>query len=152
MTIALNQSASISSIEPQRQVAWSDAVWSDYVALRDDARQDWWKISFDEGWLWVDMRKEGANHAEFSDLLTAIFFVWSFLHPETPLQSYGRCLIEKPNTKACAPDSLLYQGENIPRWQTGETRWIDLEKRRLSDLVREIFDTTLSLNIELGFG
>jgi Putative restriction endonuclease len=143
MTIALSQPISVSSTHLQRQVAWSD-----YVALRDDPNIDWRKIIFDEGWLWVDMGKEGPNHAAFSDLMTAVFFIWSFLHPELVLQSYGRCLLEKPNTQACAPDLVLYQGDNIPRWQDGEPRRIDLTKHRLPDLVGEISDTTLSLDLD----
>jgi Uma2 family endonuclease len=143
MTIALSHPTPVSSTYPQCQ-----ATWSDYVALRDDKNTDWRKIIFDQGSLWVDMGKEGPNHAAFSDLMTMIFGFWVFLYPETPLQSYGRCLIEKPYTKACAPDLVLYQGENIPRWQMGEPRRIDLTKHRLPDLVGEISDTTLSLDLD----
>ena len=64
-----------------------DATWEDYVALRDDDEGDWSKIAFDEGWLWVDMGKEGPNHASLSDLITIIFGFWAFLHPEVRLQS-----------------------------------------------------------------
>lgn len=123
-----------------------NATWQDYVQIRDSA--DWNKIAFHQGWLWVDMGKEGPNHAACSDLLTAIFFIWAFLHPDVVLQSYGRCLIEKPNTQACAPDLVLYRGENIPKWQTGEPRRIDLSRHRLPDLVGEIADTTLSLDLD----
>jgi Uma2 family endonuclease len=123
-----------------------NATWQDYVQVRDSA--DWNKIAFHQGWLWVDMGKEGPNHAAFSDLITMIFGFWAFLHPEVVLQSYGRCLIEKPNTQACAPDLVLYRGENIPKWQTGEPRRIDLSRHRLPDLVGEIADTTLSLDLD----
>jgi Uma2 family endonuclease len=133
----------VSSIYQKRQITWSD-----YVSLRDDESQDWRKIIFDEGWLWIDMGKEGPNHAAFSDLMTMIFGFWVFLYPEILLQSYGRCLIEKPNTKACAPDLVIYRGDNIPRWQTGEPRRIDLNRHRLPDLVGEISDTTLSLDLD----
>ena len=125
-----------------------DATWQDYVAVRDSSDIDWRKIAFYKGWLWVDMGTEGPNHASFSDLMTAIFFVWALLHPDIVLQSYGRCLIEKPETQACAPDLVLYKGENIPRWQSGEPRWIDLTRHRLPDLVGEIADTTLSLDLD----
>jgi Uma2 family endonuclease len=153
MTIALSQPTFVSPLvsltDPQRQANGSNPVsWSEYVALRDDASQDWRKIIFDAGWLWVDMGKEGPNHAAFSDLITAIFFVWSFIYPQTPLQSYGRCLIEQQDTSACAPDLVLYQGDNIPRWQVGEPRRIDLSQHRLPDLVGEISDTTLSLDLD----
>lgn len=125
-----------------------NATWQDYVAIRDNEAIDWQKISFHQGWLWVDMGKEGPNHAAFSDLMTAIFFVWVFLHPEFVLQSLGRCVIENPETHACAPDLVLYKGDNIPKWQPGEPRRIDLRRHRLPDLVGEIADTTLSLDLD----
>jgi Uma2 family endonuclease len=125
-----------------------NATWQDYVAIRDNGDIDWQKISFHQGWLWVDMGTEGPNHASFSDLMTAIFFVWAFLHPEFVLQSYGRCVIERPDTHACAPDLVLYKGDNIPRWQPGEPRRIDLRRHRLPDLVGEIADTTLTLDLD----
>jgi len=127
---------------------WHDATWQDYVALRDNSDIDWQKIIFHQGQLWADMGKEGPNHASFSDLMTAIFFVWAFLHPDVVLQSYGRCLIEKPETQACAPDLVLYKGKDIPKWYPGEPRRIDLRRHRLPDLVGEIADTTLSLDLD----
>ena len=123
-----------------------DATWGDYLAVRDNS--EWNKLTFNQGWLWVDRGKEGPEHASFSDLITAVFFIWAFLHPDLVLQSYGRCLIEKPDTQACAPDLVLYKGENIPRWQSGEPRRIDLTRHRLPDLVGEIADTTLSLDLD----
>lgn len=141
MTLSLVQSAA--PVRPRY-----DATWSDYVTIRDDPEMDWHKLSFHRGWLWVDMGKEGPNHASFSDLLTAIFFGWAFLHPEVVLQSYGRCLIEHPDTHACAPDLVLYKGDPIPKWQAGEPRRIDLRHHRIPDLVGEIADTTLSLDLD----
>ncbi|MEO0458424.1 MAG: Uma2 family endonuclease [Cyanobacteria bacterium P01_A01_bin.114] len=140
MTISLEKSSQTT----QRY----DATWQDYVAVRDGADIDWQKIAFHQGWLWVDMGKEGPNHASFSDLMTIIFGFWAFLHPEVTLQSYGRCLIEKPNTEACAPDLVLYKGENIPKWQPGEPRRISTTRHRLPDLVGEIADTSLSLDLD----
>ena len=116
--------------------------------LRDKEDCDWRKIAFDRGWLWVDMGKESPSHARFSDLLTAIFFIWAFGNPNLEVESFGRCLIEKPETQACAPDLVLYKGENIPKWQPGEPRRIDLTRHRLPDLVGEIADTTLSLDLD----
>ncbi len=124
------------------------ASWQDYLNIRDNPDGKWRKISFHQGWLWVDMGTEGPNHASFSDLVTAIFFIWAFLHPEERLQSYGRCLIEKPQTQACAPDLVLYKGENIPKWQPGVKRRIDLSSDRIPDLVGEIADTTLSIDLD----
>jgi len=125
-----------------------NATWQDYVAIRDNPAMDWRKLSFHQGWLWVDMGKEGPNHASFSDLITIVFGFWVFLHPEVVLQSYGRCVIEHPDTHACAPDLVLYKGDNIPKWQPGEARRIDLRRHRLPDLVGEIADTTLSLDLD----
>jgi Uma2 family endonuclease len=140
MTIALDRNL------PDAIVQRRQATWQDYVALRDG--EDWQKIAFVQGWLWADMGKEGPNHASFSDLITAIFFLWTFLHPEVNFQSYGRCLIEKPDTQACAPDLVLYKGDDIPRWQPGEKRRIDLSRHRLPDLVGEISDTSLILDLD----
>ncbi|MEM8638581.1 MAG: Uma2 family endonuclease [Cyanobacteria bacterium P01_G01_bin.54] len=125
-----------------------NATWQDYVALRDNPTLDWQKIAFYQGWLWIDMGTEGPNHAAFSDLMTAVFFVWAFLNPDSPLQSYGRCLIEYAETHACAPDLVLYKGDNIPQWQPGEPRRIELDRHRLPDLVGEISDTSLSLDLD----
>ncbi|MEO1144353.1 MAG: Uma2 family endonuclease [Cyanobacteria bacterium J06638_22] len=124
------------------------ATWQDYIALRDSKAADWRKIAFYQGWLWADMGKEGPNHASFSDLVTAIFFIWAFLHTDEGFQSYGRCLIEQPETQACAPDLVLYKGGNIPKWQSGEPRRIGTTRHRLPDLVGEIGDTTLSLDLD----
>lgn len=141
MTLSLDKPSS-PAVTRQRQ----NATWQDYVGIRDG--DDWQKIAFNQGWLWVDMGTEGPNHASFSDLLTMIFGFWAFLHPEIPLQSYGRCLIERPETQACAPDLVLYKGDHIPRWQPGEPRRIALDRHRLPDLVGEIADTSLSLDLD----
>ena len=125
-----------------------NATWQDYVVLRDSQETAWRKIAFYQGWLWADMGKEGPNHDSFSDLMTAIFFIWTFLHPNEVFQSYGRCLIEKPETQACAPDLVLYKGDSIPKWQPGEPRKISTTRHRLPDLVSEIGDTTLSLDLD----
>jgi Uma2 family endonuclease len=141
MTLSLEKTK-----EDARFIQRHSATWQDYVALRDSL--DWQKIAFYKGWLWADMGKEGLNHASFSDLVTALFFLWGILRPEDSLQSYGRCLIENPKTKACAPDLVLYKGENIPRWQTGEPRRISTSRHRLPDLVGEVGDTTLSIDLD----
>ncbi len=125
-----------------------DATWQDYVTMRDRADRDWRKIAFYKTWLWVDMGKEGPGHSRFSDLMTAIFFVWAFLHPEETIESFGRCLIENPETHACAPDLVLYKGDDIPQWQPGQPHRIDLTRQRRPDLVGEIGDTTLSLDLD----
>ncbi len=143
MTISVEKFSPSPTIFEQR-----GATWQDYVQMRDNAELDWRKIAFHQGWLWVDMGKEGPGHAACSDLITMIFGFWSFLHPEVVVQSYGRCLIERPQTQACAPDLVLYRGEAIPKWQPGEPRRIILSRHRLPDLVGEIADTTLSLDLD----
>jgi Uma2 family endonuclease len=125
-----------------------DATWQDYVAVRDNPNLDFRKIAFHQGWLWLDMGQEGPGHSSFSDLMTIIFGFWAFLHPEVPLQSYGRCILECPDTHACGPDLVLYQGDNIPRWQVGEPRRIMLNRDRVPDLVGEIADTSLSFDLD----
>ena len=143
MTIAFEKTIDSTTLQQQR-----DATWQDYVALRDSRTLDWRKIAFYQGWLWADMGTEGPNHAAFSDLMTMIFGFWVFLHPEPALQSFGRCLIDLPETHACAPDLVLYKGDHIPKWQPGEPRRIDLTHHRLPDLVGEIADTTLSIDLD----
>ncbi len=143
MTISLDQSSLAPSISQ-----WRNATWQDYVTVRDRAESKWQKIAFDRGWLLVDMGTEGPNHASFSDFLTIFFGFWAFLHPEVSLQSYGRCLIENPETQACAPDLVLYKGDNIPRWQSGQPRRITIPEQRIPNLVGEISDTTLSIDLD----
>jgi Uma2 family endonuclease len=142
MTLSLEKPHSPTS--PQQQ---HNATWQDYVDVRD-GDSDWQKIAFNQGWLWVDMGTEGPNHASFSDLLTMLFGFWALLNPEVSLQSYGRCLIERPEIKACAPDLVLYKGDDFPRWQPGEPRRILLSQHRLPDLVGEIADTSLSVDLD----
>jgi len=139
-TESLTQSSGIS----QRH----NATWADYVAVRDNPELDCTNISFYDGWLFVDMGLEGPAHSSFSDLMTAIFFVWSFTNPDVILQSYGRCILELPDTHACGPDLVLYKGENIPRWKVGEPRRIMFNHDRVPDLVGEISDTSLSIDLD----
>jgi len=131
----------------QSKIKSKAATWAEYLELRDNPHLDWRKISFDQGWLWVEMGKEGPGHASVSDLFTIIFGFWAFLHPEETYQSYGRCLIENPETQACTPDLVLYKGENIPRWQPETPRRITLPEQRLPDLVGEVADTSLALDL-----
>jgi hypothetical protein len=141
MTIALEK-----PLRPAERVQRHDANWQDYVAVRDNP--DVQKIAFHEGWLWFDMGHEGPRHASFSDLMTMVFGFWAFVNSEVVLQSYGRCLLERPESHACSPDLVLYKGDKIPRWQEGQPRRIMLNRDRLPDLVGEIADTSLSLDLD----
>jgi Uma2 family endonuclease len=141
MTIALDK--------PTKPIALrGNATWQDYEALRDRPSSDGQKIAFHLGWLWIDMGKEGPAHSRSSDLMTILIGFWAFLNPEVTIDSFGRCLIEKTDTQACAPDLVLYKGENVPQWKPGQRRRINLDSDRLPDLVGEISDTTLSLDLD----
>jgi Uma2 family endonuclease len=127
---------------------WHPATWDDYCALRDAPDSKHGKLSFNQGWMWMDMGGEGINHSSFSDLLTMLFAFWAVQHPEQSFNSLGRCLIEQPKTQACAPDLVLYVGENSPRWRDGDPRRIDLSVWRVPDLVGEISDTTIASDLD----
>lgn len=128
---------------------WHPASWDDYCTLRDAlVSEKHVKLSFNQGWLWVDMGGEGINHASYSDLLTSLLFLWAIQHPDQSFNSLGRCLIEKPQTQACAPDLVLYVGDESPRWRKGDPRRIDLSVWRVPDLVGEISDTTLASDLD----
>lgn len=129
---------------------WHSATWRNYVALRDAdiSPQLRLRLYFDRNQLWVNMGGEGINHSAFNDLFTSFIFLWAIQHPEQSFTSLGRCLLEKPETQACAPDLVLYVGENYPIWQEGEPRRIDLNQWRVPDLVGEISDTTLATDLD----
>ena len=127
---------------------WKPAIWSDYIALRDQATTERVRLFFDQGWLWVDLGAEGINHASISDLFTMLFFIWYTQRPEQVFSSLGRCLLEKSPNKAGAPDLVLYLGEDYPRWQPGELRCIDLHQWQVPNLVGEISDTTLATDLD----
>ncbi len=143
MTIALEKPIALTTMFQK-----ADATWNDYIVLRESEADDWRKIIFYKGHLWVDMGTEGPGHSGFSDLMTIIFGFWAYLHSDIVFQSYGRCLIDLPETHACAPDLVLYKGEDIPKWKSGEPRRIDLKRHRVPDLVGEIADTSLSLDLD----
>jgi Uma2 family endonuclease len=127
---------------------WRRAIWQDYVALRDAPTRERMKLAFNQGWLWVAMGGEGINHAGVSDLFTSLLFLWAMQHPEQLFTSLGRCLLEKPETQACAPNLVLYVGDDYPQWQPGEARRVDLNQFRVPDLVGEISDTTLASDLD----
>lgn len=90
------------------------------------------------------MGSEGINHANISDLFVTLVLLWGIAHPEQPLNSFGRCQMEKAEEKACAPDLIVYLGQDYPCWKPGESRFINLDEIRSPDLVGEISDTTFS--------
>ena len=104
---------------------WQQATWQDYVALRDAPTQERMKLAFNQGWLWVAMGGEGINHAGVSDLFTSLLFLWAIQHPEQLFTSLGRCLLEKPETQACAhldEQKHLYASLSIPEYWVVDVR------------------------------
>ncbi len=81
-------------------------------------------------------------------MFTIIFGFWFSLHPYQVASSIGRCLLEKDEGTAGAPDLVLYLGDDYPRWQAGQPRRIDLSQWRAPDLVGEISDTTLASDLD----
>jgi Uma2 family endonuclease len=118
------------------------------LTWRDDPTPERVKLFFNQGQLLIDMGSEGINHASVSDLFTLLLGFWFSQYREQTAASFGRCLIEKPKTQAAAPDLVLYIGEGVPQWQSGEPRRIDLTQWRVPDLVGEVSDTTLATDLD----
>lgn len=127
---------------------WLPATWKDYLRYRDDSTAERMRLFFNGNSLLVDMGSEGINHARVSDLFTLLFGFWFSQFIVQTAESLGRCLLEKPNKRAAAPDLVLYIGEGVPQWQAGEPRRIDLTQWRVPDLVGEISDTTLATDLD----
>ncbi|MGK7943298.1 MAG: Uma2 family endonuclease [Microcystaceae cyanobacterium] len=127
---------------------WYPATWEDYLTYRDDPTIEKIKLFFNQGYLFIEMGGEGINHAKFRELLTMLLGFWFLEHPEQNFSLLGGCIIEKPKTKAAAPDMVLYLGEDYPRWQPEDSRYIDLRKHRIPDLVGEVGDTTLATDLD----
>jgi Uma2 family endonuclease len=127
---------------------WHPATWQEYLALRDAPIQERLRLFFNQGWMWATMGAEGIVHANISDLFISLPFFWAVQHLDQVFNTYGRCLLEKPETQACAPDLVVYVGEGYPRWQPGELRRINLDQWRVPDLVGEISDTSLAFDLD----
>jgi Uma2 family endonuclease len=133
-------------LKPSQQ--WQQATWQDYEMLRDDTNSDRCKLFFDNQRLWVEMGAEGMNHAQFSALFEMVFAIWVIQNPQYRVASFRGCQIEKKGFRAAAPDIVLYVGENIPTWKSGQSRFINLDNWRSPDLVGEISDTTLAIDLD----
>jgi Uma2 family endonuclease len=133
---------------PQKLPQWISATWDDYVRLRDDDLESEARLFFNQGWLWVDMGGEGLNHARINRLLALLFFVWFSQREEQDCDDLGGCILEKTGFQAASPDAVLYIGDPVPRWKTGETRSIDLDQWRVPDLVGEVGDTTIATDLD----
>ncbi|GFE69910.1 Uma2 family endonuclease [Chroococcus sp. FPU101] len=139
-------------VESESQISlipeWKPATWDDYLSVRDAPTIERVKLFFYNNQLLAEMGGEGINHSKFADLLIMLFFVWFQQHPDQIFSSFSRCQIEKPNTKAGAPDLVLYIGDDYPRWGEGERRYINLEYHRVPNLVGEVADTTLATDLD----
>jgi Uma2 family endonuclease len=131
-----------------QQVTWVNATWEDYEAIRDDQSSDRCKLFFKNNQLWVEMGAEGINHSKFSDLFSFILYILAARFPDIKLSTFGGCQMEKRGTRAVAPDFVVYVGENIPVWEAGQSRFINLDQWRSPDLVGEISDTTLAIDLD----
>jgi Uma2 family endonuclease len=142
--------AILPEVEPISQ--WQPATWDDYLAICDnnDPSFDRIRVFFNEGYLFTEMGPEGINHSLFSNIFPMIFVCW-FTRQRSKTQIFkclDRCLLEKPKTRSAVPDLLLYIGENIPFWQEGEPRKINLDDWRVPDLVGEVADTTIATDLD----
>ncbi|MBR8826647.1 MAG: Uma2 family endonuclease [Gomphosphaeria aponina SAG 52.96 = DSM 107014] len=145
MTTLISLVSSATNLTPK----WQNATWEDYLNYRDAPITERVRLYFYQNRLLVEMGSEGINHSNISDLFTMLFAFWFAQKPEVVFSSYGGCLLEKPTAKiACAPNIVLYLGENYPRWQPEERRYLNLEQWRIPDLVGEISDTTLASDLD----
>ncbi|MBX2864271.1 MAG: Uma2 family endonuclease [Leptolyngbyaceae cyanobacterium MAG.088] len=128
---------------------WQQADWADYANQRDNLPPEQYRLFFHQGYLLItEMGWEGINHATICDLFTIILGFWFSIHSDQIASSLGRCLIEKAPETAGAPDSVLYLGDDYPRWEPGTARKIDLNEWRAPNLVGEISDTTLASDLD----
>jgi Uma2 family endonuclease len=127
----------------------SSATWEDYLHRVEKPLHELERVFFNCGVMWVeDMGNEGINHARFNKLLTMILCLWFVRLENVKFELLGGCVIEKPPYQAAAADEALYIGGNAPRYQSGESRRVDLNKWRVPDLAVEIADTTLASDLD----
>jgi Uma2 family endonuclease len=124
------------------------ATWDDYLTQLANSEIEDCRVFFNNGSLWVEMGNEGINHARFCDLITFIFGIWFMEQPDIEFDALSGCIIASAGKQGAAPDKVLYVGGNIPQWEVGKPRRIDLETCRPPDLVAEISDTTLSTDLD----
>jgi Uma2 family endonuclease len=122
--------------------------WDDYLAKLADPELADCRVFFNSGDLWIEMGNEGINHARFCDLFTLIFGVWFMARPEIEFDALSGCVITAPGLQGAAPDKVLYLGDDIPQWQPGQPRRVDLSIHPVPNLVAEISDTTLATDLD----
>ncbi|MBE9060064.1 Uma2 family endonuclease [cf. Phormidesmis sp. LEGE 11477] len=136
---------------PTETPQWVPATWADYIAACNDAQAqqaDYFRVYFNQGYLFVDMGWEGISHSKCRELLTMIFTLWFVRQPDIIFEALGGCIIEKPEQRGASPDEVLYVGESSPRWQPGESRRVNLRQWRVPNLVCEVGDTTLASDLD----
>jgi Uma2 family endonuclease len=134
-------------VKPYAQ--WQAATWQDYERLRDDPSLERVQLFYYNHQLLVEnMGWEGVLHSEVRELLGLILGLWLMQHPEIKSKILGSCLMEKVGQQAAAPDILVYLRENLPQYQKGESRRINLDQQRSPDLVIEVADTTLDSDLD----
>jgi Putative restriction endonuclease len=69
-------------------------------------------------------------------------------NPDHTCDDLGEYPLEQAGTQAAAPDAVLYIGEGSPQFKMGESRFIDLDRWRVPDLVAEVSDTTLASDLD----
>jgi Uma2 family endonuclease len=130
--------------------SWKNASWNVYLeTVNSSIIDNKVKLYFYQNQLLIDMGKEGINHSSICNLFIMLFAFWANQHPEENYSSYGGCLLENHQLNiAAAPDLVLYLGENYPKWERGERRFLDVEKWGVPNLVGEISDTTLATDLD----
>jgi hypothetical protein len=79
---------------------WTTATWEDYLAVREDRKNDNIGLFFNgDRLLIIDMGKEGINHVSINNLFTVLFYIWFSQRSEQILTMLGGCLLEKPKNK-----------------------------------------------------
>jgi Uma2 family endonuclease len=127
----------------------SSATWEDYLNRVENPQRELERVFFNCGVMWVeDMGNEGINHARFNKLFTLILGFWFARLEDVKFELMGGCVLEKPKYQGAAPDEVVYIGGNAPRYQSGESRRVDLNKWRVPDLAVEIADTTLASDLD----
>jgi Uma2 family endonuclease len=141
--------ATIATSQPVITDLQSSATWEDYLHRVENPQSERDRVFFNCGVMWVeDMGNEGINHARFNKLLTMILYSWFARLEDVKFELLGGCVIEKPPQQAAAADEVLYIGGNAPRYRSGESRRVDLNKWRVPDLAVEIADTTLASDLD----
>ena len=149
MFIVISASQIPARQSPKELPRWYVATWEDYVSSVEAAEAEHFRIFFNQGRLFIDMGWEGVDHARFRELLAMLFFAWfSRCQPGQAFDCLGGCILEKPQQRAASPDEVLYIGADVPRWQPGEPRRVNLRQWRVPDLVCEVGDTTLATDLD----